>query len=140
MKYKIGDKVKIQASSWYKYSSEGGNTIIDPETGEIFVLQMSKYCGEEATITDIDSSSGTYKIDLDDGSFDWAESFFVDQDVINAYTQYKESKLAEFIEPLCGSGKTASIPTLSDWSDEDLCEELGRRGYTGSIDKTIDIC
>ena len=64
MKYKVGDKVRIKSLDWYneKKRYETGNVYLSMS----FVANMSKYCGQVATIIKA-SGRNEYKIDLDYG-------------------------------------------------------------------------
>lgn len=54
MKYKVGDKVRIKSIDWYnKYKNIEGHIKCGKAT---FVADMSEYCGQIATINDIENN------------------------------------------------------------------------------------
>lgn len=71
MKFKIGDKVKIRE-----------DLVIDLAYGcDVFVSDMSEYCGKEAVITDIYDNclkDGVYSLDIDDGAWYWTDKMLED--------------------------------------------------------------
>ena len=73
MKYKVGDKVRIKSLDWYNEnkSYETGNVYLSMS----FVANMSKYCGQVATIIKA-SGRNEYKIDLDNGYYNWSGEMF----------------------------------------------------------------
>ena len=65
MKYKVGDKVKVRSD--LKVGKIYGN--------QIFVKEMKKYRGRDATI--LEEHSNFYNIEEDkDENWDWAEEMF----------------------------------------------------------------
>lgn len=74
MKHKVGDKVRIKSKEWYEENKD--------ESGEIdscgFTEMMRHYCGQVATIVDMDNYS--YLIDLDNGSYSWCDGIFEDDE------------------------------------------------------------
>lgn len=74
MKYKIGDKVRIKSLDWYNQNKDNNGDIVGEVRG-IFVPPMSKYCGEEATITLI-LAAHAYCLDIDNGAWVWSEYMF----------------------------------------------------------------
>lgn len=68
MKFKIGDKVKIRE-----------DLVVDLAYGcDVFISDMSEYCGKEATITDNCFKDGVYSLDIDDGVWYWTEEMLED--------------------------------------------------------------
>lgn len=72
MKFKIGDKVKIRE-----------DLVVDLLYGcDIFVSDMSEYCGKEATITAIRDSylkGVAYLLDIDNGEWYWTDEMLEDR-------------------------------------------------------------
>ena len=54
LKYKVGDRVKIQSLERYnKYKNRYGNINYGCETEILFTSEMSSFCGQVATITQV---------------------------------------------------------------------------------------
>ena len=51
MKYKIGDKVRIKSIDWYNQNEINGIVVIN---GDAFNKEMSNYCGQIMTISNIE--------------------------------------------------------------------------------------
>ena len=51
MKYKVGDKVKIKSLDWYNENEINGIVVIN---GDVFNKEMSNYCGQIMTISNIE--------------------------------------------------------------------------------------
>lgn len=75
MKHKVGDKVRIKSREWYEKSKNISGDVLCGET--FFNEYMERYCGETATITSVDK---TYKINIDDNEFNWADEMFEDDE------------------------------------------------------------
>lgn len=72
--YKVGDKVRIKSIDWYnKRKSDVLGIVYD--TTPHFLEDMSKYCGQVATITKM-LCSNVFKISLDGGYYDWENDMF----------------------------------------------------------------
>ena len=72
MKYKVGDKVQIKNLDWYNQNKdEDGDVYLSMS----FVANMSKYCGQVATIIKA-SGHNKYKIALDNGYYNWSDEMF----------------------------------------------------------------
>ena len=67
-KYKVGDKVKIRSLAWYYQNKDKFGCI------DYFIPEMSKYCGQEATI--VGSYFKMYLIDIDNHFWYWTEEMF----------------------------------------------------------------
>lgn len=80
MKHNVGDVVRIKSEEWYEKNMNECRDI-EPIGGTIgFVKYMSEYCGMKATIIHLISSY--YKIDIDNGYWDWEDYMFEDEDEI----------------------------------------------------------
>lgn len=88
MKYKVGDKVRIKSLEWYNSNKDkqGDVTVCI----NFFVLQMSQYCGKIATITRVSLES--YKIDIDNSTWNWTDEMFEDDTNISDNSIKSESK------------------------------------------------
>lgn len=72
--YKVGDKLRVKSIDWYnKRKSEVLGIVYD--TTPHFLEDMSKYCGQVATITKM-ICSNVFKISLDGGYYDWSNDMF----------------------------------------------------------------
>lgn len=69
----VGDKVKIKSLDWYVKNKDKDNSVCLEK--EWFVPEMSKHCGEIATIIST-SDDGYYRIDLDGSAFLWVDEMF----------------------------------------------------------------
>lgn len=67
MKHKVGDKVRIKSIDWYNENKDD-ETYFSVD-GIYFIPGMSKYCGKEATITEIDECEEAFRINIDKGKF-----------------------------------------------------------------------
>lgn len=79
-KLELGQKVTIKSVDWYNSNKDDSRTI--KLTTEVFVEEMSKYCGKTATIVDVfkdldgESDATMYRIDLDNRGWNWTEEMF----------------------------------------------------------------
>lgn len=71
MKYKVGDKVRIKSLDWYY---ENRDKIDQIDCGNVcFVRNMATLCGKIVTISSILSTLEAYRIEEDDGEFNWTD-------------------------------------------------------------------
>ena len=71
MKYKVGDKVRIKSPDWYY---ENRDKIDQIDCGNVcFVRNMETLCGKIVTISSILPTLEAYRIEEDDGEFNWAD-------------------------------------------------------------------
>ena len=79
-KLELGQKVTIKSVDWYNSNKDDSRTI--KLTTEVFVEEMSKYCGKTATIVDVfqdldgESDATMYRIDLDHRDWNWTDEMF----------------------------------------------------------------
>ncbi len=96
--YKVGDKVRIKSLDWYNENKSYSNGIVYLSIS--FVANMSKYCGQVATI--IKASGGNeYKISLDNGYYIWSDDMF--EGLVEEET---ESNIIEETKTYCDSMNT----------------------------------
>ena len=79
-KLELGQKVTIKSLEWYNSNKIKYNGAIKLTT-EVFVEEMSEYCGKTATIVDVfenfDEEGGImYRIDLDNRGWTWTDEMF----------------------------------------------------------------
>jgi len=77
---KEGDKVVIRDEEWFKGQKKtmGGVVEIDPYT--VMTKKMQPFMGMEATIVEVNPIDGKtvhYKLDVDQGNWNWSEGMFV---------------------------------------------------------------
>ena len=71
MKYKVGDKVRIKGLDWYY---ENRDKIDQVDCGNVcFVRNMATLCGKIVTISSILPTLEAYRIEEDDGEFNWTD-------------------------------------------------------------------
>ena len=78
-KLELGQKVTIKSVDWYNSNKDDSRTI--KLTTEVFVEDMSKYCGKTATIVDVfkdldGEGDILYRIDLDHRDWNWTDEMF----------------------------------------------------------------
>ena len=80
-KLELGQKVTIKSLDWYNANKSKYSGFIKLTT-EVFVEDMSKYCGKTATIVDVlfkdldGEGDIMYRIDLDNRGWNWTEEMF----------------------------------------------------------------
>lgn len=84
MKYKLGDKVRIKSIDWYN-ANKSIIGCINHQDSYAFINQMSKYCGEIATIKLI-YNDNDIKLDIDNGDWCWSD-FMFDENFKNMETK-----------------------------------------------------
>ena len=72
--YKVGDKLRVKSIDWYNKRKSNFLGIVYDTTPH-FLEDMSKYCGQVATITKM-LCSNVFKISLDGGYYDWGNDMF----------------------------------------------------------------
>lgn len=75
MKYKVGDAVKIKSHQWYNTNKKEPFGDIW-NTNRIFTQEMSKYCGKEMTIEEVDEEGQFYYLYEDIEAYKWTEDMF----------------------------------------------------------------
>lgn len=71
MRYKVGDKVRIKSLDWYY---ENRDKIDQIDCGNVcFVHNMATLCGKIVTISSILPMLEAYRIEEDDGEFNWTD-------------------------------------------------------------------
>ena len=79
-KLELGQKVIIKSLDWYNSNKDDSKTI--KLTTEVFVEEMSEYCGKTATIVDVFKDLDgvddniMYRIDLDNRGWNWTDEMF----------------------------------------------------------------
>ena len=78
-KLELGQKVTIKSLDWYNSNKDDSRTI--KLTTEVFVEDMSEYCGKTATIVDVfkdldGEGDILYRIDLDHRDWNWTDEMF----------------------------------------------------------------
>ena len=73
-KYKIGDTVTIKSTDWYNDNKDILGNVVLRDGDIVFITEMSKYCGEIATIIGIEDSY--YALNIDNGTWDWSDEMF----------------------------------------------------------------
>ena len=79
MKYKVGDRVKIQSLERYnKYKNRYGDINYGCETEILFTSEMSTFCGQVATITRVRYIGGVrfYHLAEDKETHLWVDGMF----------------------------------------------------------------
>lgn len=80
MKYKNGDIVKIKSYQWYNTNKKEPFGDIW-NTNRIFTQEMSKYCGKEMTIEEVDEEGQFYYLYEDIEAYKWTDDMFEDEDL-----------------------------------------------------------
>lgn len=75
MRYKIGDKVRIKSLGWYKDNKNEFGLV---NTLCTFTIGMQQYCGDTAIIKKCNKDR--YRIDVDNGCYEWDDDMFEDID------------------------------------------------------------
>lgn len=88
MKYKVGDKVKINSLVWYNKNRNEYSSVV--QNGISFTYSMSEYCGKIATIASIGGDSEHCRIDIDGGEWAWYDWMFEYEPTISE--QLKEKR------------------------------------------------
>ena len=78
-KLSLGQKVTIKSLDWYNSNKDKNGDII--LSAEVFVEDMSEYCGKTATIVDVfkdldREDAIMYRIDLDERGWNWTDEMF----------------------------------------------------------------
>ena len=73
MKYKVGDKVRVESLEWYN-RNKNENGRIDCNESVFFEANMSKLCGSIVTIKNIDVDIDAYKVE--ENSYYWTDEMF----------------------------------------------------------------
>ena len=92
MKYKVGDKVKINSLVWYNKNRNEYSSVV--QNGISFTYSMSEYCGKIATITSIGSDNEHYIIDVDGGEWYWYDWMLEDEPTIPNHIKEKRFQAA----------------------------------------------
>ena len=97
MKYKVGDKVRIKSLEWYKSADKNEDGHIEGYNGVLFTMGMTKYCGCDAKIIEVRSSSewkGFAKLDIDGCDWSWYDWMF-EENISENETDYDYEQLKE---------------------------------------------
>lgn len=90
LKYKIGDKVRIKSLDWYNENTDSVNKIVRCGA-EVFMPEMSQYCGQIATIAA--KFKNDYCLNIDNGHWSWTdemiEGLVEEENVLNKWTGLK---------------------------------------------------
>lgn len=78
MKYKVGDKVRVKSLDWYNENKNQTGQV--QCLGEIFLEEMSKFCGKLVTIHSI--AKHGYHINEDEYKYNWTDAMF-EEDIEN---------------------------------------------------------
>lgn len=121
MKYKIGDKVKINSLDWYDKNKNFDGIIYLNNFGIPFIKEMSAFCGKKAIIEFI--YRGEYKIDIDGKKWSWEDWMFEDETSIS--DQIKEMR---FHAACCAmQGAVTGIINISNdsciWDHESVVKQ-----------------
>ena len=78
-KLELGQKVTIKSLEWYNSNKDKNGAV--KLASEVFVEEMSEYCGKTATIVDVfkdldGEDAIMYRIDLDNRGWNWTEEMF----------------------------------------------------------------
>jgi hypothetical protein len=82
MKYKVGDKVRIQSQEWIDVQERDKHGNISLSVGRkqrfSFIAEMEEYAGKEARIlrTVSNATDGWYKLDIDNRFYNWQDWMF----------------------------------------------------------------
>ena len=100
MKYKAGDKVKIKSLEWYNSADKNEDGHIEGYNGVLFTMGMTKYCGCDAKIIEVRSSSEWKefaKLDIDGCDWYWYDWMFDESfsDKEESPTDYDYEQLKE---------------------------------------------
>ena len=108
-KYKIGDRVKVKSIDWYYANKDKFDNVVLGGTRPSFTRIMSKYCGQEMTIIDIDSKYGDYTMREDNGGFSWDADMF--EGVVDKYRPDSEpDNIDKFIQRFGGNECQIALP------------------------------
>ena len=135
MKYKLGDKVKINSLVWYNKNRNECSSVV--QNGISFTYSMSEYCGKIATIMSIGSDNDLYIIDIDKGEWCWYDWMLEDEPTVSE--QLKEKRFHAACSAMNGivSGLMQS-EEWHGWTDKYIAERaysladelLKQGGYT----------
>lgn len=135
MIYKVGDKVRIKSIDWYNKNRDKNGLIF--YKGCCFIKEMSKFCGQVATITKV-IGGNEYKISLDKGYYIWTD------DMIEGSVENIENKMKELRKmctiSLTDSNYTDKIEVLLN--DYEYIEENGKAFFVKKkkYPKTYEEC
>lgn len=93
-KYRVGDKVLIKDLEWYhEHKNTDGTITVEDDENFInsFVSGMTQYCGKEAIISMVDPEWDCYRLDIDNGFWQWS-SFMFDEEGMEAIEEKKKKE------------------------------------------------
>lgn len=132
MKYKAGDRVKIKSLDWYNENkNKQGNTSFPCQVGVAFTSEMSFFCGQIVTITQIEDIKDRefYHIREDKGVYVWADEMI--EGLVERNGKTYPYKIGDRVV-LKGNNRCATITNLkyNSW---------GNLSYYVKIDNDKDI-
>ena len=110
MKYKVGDKVRVESLEWYN-RNKNENGRIDCNESVFFEANMSKLCGSIVTIKNIDVDIDAYKVE--ENSYYWTDEMF-------------EGLAKDTIQPIVFENIVADKVELCLGNDYEIVVEDGR--------------
>ena len=130
MKYKVGDRVKIQSLERYnKYKNRNGDINYGCETEILFTSEMSSFCGQVVTITRVRYIGCVrfYHLAKDKGDHLWVDGMFEGLAEEENNPKFKKGDCVK-----CSDGSIGIIVTC-DWSDSLNCYQY-YVDYIGTLD------
>ena len=116
MEYKVGDKVRIKSLEWYKSADKNEDGHIEGYNGVLFTMGMTKYCGCDAKIIEVRSSSewkGFAKLDIDGCDWSWYDWMF-EENISENETDYDYEQLKEIaIELIRANANPRTVALLA---------------------------
>ena len=73
MKYKNGDTIRVKSLEWYNENKDSNGDVHDKI---IFTSYMSKYCGKEMTIEEVNEEEQFYHLYEDNEAYKWTDEMF----------------------------------------------------------------
>ena len=142
MKYKVGDKVKINSLVWYNKNRNEYSSVV--QNGISFTYSMSEYCGKTATITEVqmNGENPLYLINLDNGVWNWSDEMF---ESVNPITYLPKLSLGQKVTikslDWYNSNKdyyTGLVELTAETFVEDMAEYCGKTATIVDVFKDLD--
>ena len=97
MKYKVGDKVRVHTKEWFRTSCKKTcfGTFEYEDGDNTFVDDMTRFCGQEITINQVNLDLCNYRILEDNGQWYWEDWMFEDMNT-NTNTIYNPNIVEDF--------------------------------------------
>ena len=128
MKYKVGDKVKINSLVWYNKNRNECSSVV--QNGISFTYSMSEYCGKTSIITA--ESNGHYILSIDSSRWFWYDWMLEDIESIDMTTIEKVEQW------VIDRNLHTQDPEVQMCKTMEELGELARAIYKGDKEKQMD--